>query len=603
MAAEVRAKMKGLKWAVAVLAFAAIVASSTVAWREYRLPARVQAALPAVPRNLASKPAVLGEKIAAAERRARSRADALAGVAELGRLYHANGWLREAEACWWLLRAEQPRDARWYYYLADLRRTAGDDDAVSTLLGETVRLAPTYAAAWLQLADFEFKTGRINPAEAHYRQRLALVAGDPYARLGLARVALQRDQRVEARQLIEQIVHDTPDFSTAHNLYAEMLASDGRTDEAFRQRNLGRESGRFREAADPWLEELHDACYDPTRLTLLATQAFQTKRSDSGISLLERVLQVAPDDPAGYEALGTHYLEIAKPAKAQAMFERARELPRHTPHPVMLSVNLAESLRLQQKSPEALAVVREELTRFPESYELNSELGAVLVDLGRIEESVQAYRNSVALAPNDADANFSLGSNLLALGRRDEAVGYLQRSLTLQPTYPKTLMLLGQLAFDAGRLEEAKHYWQPLYDSHPEQAIARHLLALYHLRVGDQSAAKKDSAAAEQHYRDGLAIDPDSAELNTNLGILYLLQGRPADALAPFESFHRLRPKDPQSSLFLGQLYAQLGRVAEARTILTAGAEIAERAGNRVTASHCREILALISSAPDPTRP
>jgi Flp pilus assembly protein TadD len=69
------------------------------------------------------------------------------------------------------------------------------------------------------------------------------------------------------------------------------------------------------------------------------------------------------------------------------------------------------------------------------------------------------------------------------------------------------------------------------------------------------------------------------------------MQGRPADALPSFEAFHRLRPKDAQSSLFLGQVYAQLGQIAEARKILTEGEQLALRAGNQETAGYCREIL------------
>lgn len=574
---------------LALLGCAAVAAGSAYAWHRYRAPARLQAALPPIPADLSKKPAELGRRIAAARTLAHTRTTD--GVIELGRLYHANGYLREAEVCWRLMREVQPREGRWSYYLADLRRTAGDDAAVSELLNETVRLAPDYAAAWLQLADFEFKTGRSDAAEVHYKRRLALVPRDAYARLGLARVSLQRGNRGDARQLIEQIVQDTPDFPTAHNLYAEMLAAEGQAEAAFRQRNLGREAGRFRETDDPWLEELHGWCYDPKRLALLGTNAFQTRRGDRGVSFLQRAIELAPDDPASYQALGTLFLQLGQAAKAQPVLEQGLRLAERGQERVMLAVNLAESLRLQQRSADALPIIREALETAPKAYELQGELGAVLVDLGRIKESVQAYREAVALAPENTDLNFSLGSNLLALGERDAALGYLKRSLTLQPTYPKALIVLGHLALEAGQLEEARRYWQPLYDSHPEQPTARHVLALYHLRAGEAAAARKDFTAAEQHYRDGLAIEPDYADIHASLGVLFLMQGRPADALPPFEAYHRVRPKEAQSSLFLGQVYAQLGKIAEARQILTEGEKLAVLANNKETAGYCREIL------------
>lgn len=575
----------------AIVAFAAVAYSGAVAWRAVQRPARIAAALPALPADLAAKSAELEKRVTAADTRARGSEGQLDAVAELGFLYHANGFLREAETCWSLLRNEQPRDGRWPYYLADLRRTAGDDTAVEELLAETVRLAPDYAAAWLKLADLEFKTGRMDRAEPRYRKRLELLPADPYARLGLARIAQQRENRSEARDLIEQIVLDTPGFSTAHNLLAEMLAAEGKAGEALRHRNLGRETGRYREADDPWLDEMHEWCFDPKRLALLSSMAYQAQRGDRGVALIERAAALAPDDPATLDLLGTLHLQLNEPAKAETAFARALQLPDTANRRVMLAVKLADALRMQRRYDEALRLVRDELARAPSAYELHNQLGATLADLGRIEESVAAYRRAVELVPNDTDSNYNLGAGLLALGRQEEGVRHVRQALVLQPTYPRALIVLGRMALEAGRLDEAFHYLKPLHDSHPRQAMARQLFAQYFLRAGEAAAARNDRAAAEQHYRAGLKVEPDHADLNAALGVHSLLQGRLNDALAPFEAFRRLRPEDPQSALFLGQLYAQLGRFAEARKVLTEGRDLAERTGNRATARHCREIL------------
>jgi predicted Zn-dependent protease len=140
-------------------------------------------------------------------------------------------------------------------------------------------------------------------------------------------------------------------------------------------------------------------------------------------------------------------------------------------------------------------------------------------------------------------------------------------------------------------MDEAYDFLKPLYDSNPGQPMARQLLARYHLRLGNAAAEAQKANVAEEHYRKGLTIEPDLPELNASFGVFLLLQRRLNDALEPIESYHRLRPEDPQASLFLGQLYAQLGRIADARRILTEGRKLAERAGNTATANHCREIL------------
>jgi hypothetical protein len=76
------------------------------------------------------------------------------------------------------------------------------------------------------------------------------------------------------------------------------------------------------------------------------------------------------------------------------------------------------------------------------------------------------------------------------------------------------------------------------------------------------------------------------------LGVLLLLQQRFADAIVPLETYRRLQPDRAQSSLYLGQVYASVGRLPEARAILHEGVKTAERTGNKTTAENCRAMLA-----------
>src|SRR5690606_24493873 len=97
-------------------------------------------------------------------------------------------------------------------------------------------------------------------AETAYRRRLNLIAGDPYARLGLARIALLAGRAEEGKQALETLVRELPDFPSAQNVYAELLARDGDLAGARRHRALGT-GRRFREAEDPWLLELRPHCH------------------------------------------------------------------------------------------------------------------------------------------------------------------------------------------------------------------------------------------------------------------------------------------------------------------------------------------------------
>ncbi|HET7537463.1 MAG TPA: tetratricopeptide repeat protein, partial [Candidatus Didemnitutus sp.] len=425
-------------WQLGALAVA-VAAVATVAIRAWRHAAeiqRLQSSLPAPP-NLTGNPAVLAQLISAANAQARSSHQPLTSVVELGRLYHANGFFREAEACWQWLQSAQPREPKWDYYLANLHRLASDYEGMTALLERTVKLAPDYAPAWLQLAELQFKTGHLDVAAGYYQKRLALLPNDPYARLGLARIALQGGKRDEARALLERLLKDAPKFATGHNLYAEILAASGDNVAANRHRLLGRESGRFREADDPWLEELHQWCYDYGQLCNLGTIEYQTSHGDRGKGFFERAIQLRPDDPTAYEQLGIVYLQLNDPVKAREVLELGLAKAKSPRPSTLFYVNLSRAYRALKLSADAIRIIRRGLAECGEQFELYDALGIALGDAGNFPEAVDAFHSALAINPNDPNANYNLSQALIALRRLDEAVEAIRRCLFLQPTHPQ----------------------------------------------------------------------------------------------------------------------------------------------------------------------
>jgi HemY protein len=370
-----------------------------------------------------------------------------------------------------------------------------------------------------------------------------------------------------------------------------MLAADGATKEADQQRWLGRETGRFRPADDPWLDELGAWCYEYEQLCIRGTVEFQTKHGDRGKSYFERAIQLRPEMLTAYSQLGELYLELNDAVKAREVLETGLQRAKGAKPPVMYYVDLSRTYRDLKQPVEAVRVAREGLAGLGQQYELYDALGVSLGDCGEGEAAVAALRTAVALNPDDTNANYNLAVALLKVRNLGDAVAALQRSLVLKPTFPNSLALLAQIEIDSGRWEESARYLLPLYESHPELPQARRLMAYWQLRAGMAAENKQDAAAAERHYREGVAIDRNHPDLQMRLGTLCLIQGRFADAVVPLEAYRRLQPENPQGALYLGQAYAVVGRVDEARRILAEGVAQAERSGNATAAQHCREIL------------
>jgi tetratricopeptide (TPR) repeat protein len=574
-----------------LLALALVAVAATgggLWWREVRV-ARVRSALPAMP--AATLNATLRDLLATAQAGA-SRGD-LAAVVELGRLYHANEFPREAESCWRLLIREQPHEARWHYYLADLLRQTGDQAAVEAQLELTVASDPTAATAWLQLAEMKFKSGRLDAAEAAYRRRLELLDDDPYAELGLARIAQLRGRTDETLARLERVLQQQPKFSAAQNLYAELQAAAGREDLADLHRWQGREAGRFREADDPWMEDLNARCHDPRRLCHLGVIAYQTSQGDRGRARFERAVALAPQNPLPYQLLGTLRLEEGSTQAARELLANGiTRAAGATPAPLHY-LKLSEAcLALGEVEP-ARQALADGLRQHPDSPDLLHAQGNQLKRDGRVADAAASYRRALEVNPAFVEAGFALAILFLDANRPEEAVQALHQTLAMQPTFPKALLLLARLEIDSGRVEGAGRYLLPLLKANPGAPEIRQITASWHLQAG-HAAEKTNPAAAEQHYRAGLALAPDNADLSAALGVQLLVSNRVEEALPFLETYHRLQPASAQAALFLGQAYARTGRLREARDVLTAGLRKAEQAGQTATARNFREILSIL---------
>lgn len=557
-------------------------------WREQQRVPIIRAAVPAIP-DLATWPREFPSRVRAATAAAHRLDQPVRALSEIACLYHANGFYREAQQAERGLRALEPKNALWAYYLADACQNLGDMEGTRASLTETVDLAPSYAPARLKLADLLFKQGRPDEAFGHYEWRLTLVPKDPYARLGLARIALLRGDRERELQLLEAIVRDHPEFPPGHSLLSELYEARGDHARALEQRGLGSAAGRFREAEDPWLNSVWGWTFDPYRLEVLGAIRMQTQQLEASLPFYEKAVRLAPEDGSAYDALGDVYMQLNRLDDARTTLERGLAV---APRTQTLYSTLAQVLRKQGRGSDAITILQSGLRLMPMLSELHNDLGVALDEAGRREEAIAAYREAVRLNPNFAEAQYNLGLSLLATGKEGLARASLERALTLQPSNAGTLIVLAQHEIDAGRLDRARAYLSTLIEYRPDMPEARSLFALWHLRQGNVAARAGRADEAEREYRAGLAFDPQSGELYANLGVLYADAGRFADALPLFRQFAVLEPQNAMAQLYLGQTLLGAGQTAEARPALEHARELARQASDGELATRCEGLLA-----------
>ena len=116
-------------------------------------------------------------------------------------------------------------------------------------------------------------------------------------------------------------------------------------------------------------------------------------------------------------------------------------------------------------------------------------LGAVLKQMGKINESLVATQKSVQLDPQDAAAHSNLGNTLKEQGRLNEAEASLRQAIALKPDYAAAHSNLGVILKELGKLDEAEESYRKAIALKPDYAAAHYNLGKVYKKIAKYSKA------------------------------------------------------------------------------------------------------------------
>ncbi len=391
-------------------------------------------------------PAEFRERIDRCEQHARRGPDRLAALAELSRLYQANGFLAAASRCFEGLLRVDPDNPRWTHRFASILSGYGELHEALPLLRRTVALAPRYVPARLQLAKTLLDLNESAAASRAYAAVLRRQPDNPYAELGLARIEIAAGQWPQARDRLEIAVKKSC-YRVGYDLLPTVYDHMGETEQADAIRARMKASGAFVDPYDPWLEELLDDCFDTYRLSMAAGTAVQRGDYKSAVHWVQRALKLAPDNGQLHFQLGIIYLEQKEDAKA------VPELTRCT----VLKPNFADAWAYLHQAyqslgqPETAArVLAQGLAHCPDSPGLRLADARQLVAAGRYAAAIPEFEASIRLRPDEADAYVLLASDYFRLKEISRGVAELHRALEAEPENPTALSTLALYSISVG---------------------------------------------------------------------------------------------------------------------------------------------------------
>jgi tetratricopeptide (TPR) repeat protein len=319
---------------------------------------------------------------------------------------------------------------------------------------------------------------RLNPTSAEAHARLGIV----YRKLGMP---------AQAAESLERAVRLEPDPRVKVLL-------------AFSYK----ETGRYRDAI-PLLEaSFENEQKDSLRAAIgqhLVECYLSVDGNDQALAVIQRLRQIAPDDPAVLYLSSKVYLTLWNGA-FQRMMAKA-------PGSYQVHLIRAEALEAQEKFAEAATEYRQVLKIAPQTAGIHYRLARTILRSGVSSESDQEamaeFRKELEINPADVHAITGMGEIHLGRNRLDEATRSFQQAVTLQPGYVPARIGLAKVLI-------TEKQWSK---------------ALEHLEAAGKQA-------------------PDEEAVIYNLMIVYRGLGRSEDARRAFDQFQRLkeqkRPKVTQ---------------------------------------------------------
>ena len=274
--------------------------------------------------DLAGFPDRLHQRIENAELQILNGKDPVNGLADLGRIYHFNGFYEEASICYQALHICEPAEGKWAHMLAEILSSFGQLDDALPWRQKVVDLAPDYVPAWIRLGDVYLKRNQLSDAEAAYQSALKVDSGNAYALVGWARIHIQNDNLAGARTALEKAIKSS-DLAIGADLLATLYQQLGLIAQAEALRGMAKASGSFIDIPDAWVAELYGESFDTYQIAVAAGMCERGRNLPGAIRLLQRALQLAPKDASLHFQLGQAYLGQGKTDQAIESFEACVE--------------------------------------------------------------------------------------------------------------------------------------------------------------------------------------------------------------------------------------------------------------------------------------
>ncbi len=446
----------------------------------------------------------------------------------------------------------------------------GDNKAMMAALTRWRKLDPKDPSSYLFLAQYYLEEGNRQGAkkeldlmvQANPEVKLKLFRAQALERLGLTEEAKKAFQGLpqtpdmmkavaefwrrqndlkKAKAIFEKLVKDNPKDVVAVVGYANVLASEGKVEEALK---------KLQETAGQDLEKEDREKIILAEATLYAQQADW----DRAENLCKRVLKENQGNMAAHLLLGKILLVRNKLEDAEIHLNQVAVAQ---PNNVEAQLLLARCQMLNKKESVAIDTLKKALKTSPGNKKLRLELVRFYLFKKNYQQAISTLTRGLTISPNDVIFKKVRGEIYASIKKYGDAQKDFLDLVSAKPKNPLGYMEMGRLKLAQGKTDEAIEWFKKAYATKNGWQVAVPALVKAYL-------AKGDNAAALQVVKKEVTLRPKSALAYYYMGATLASKGDLKEAEKAFKKAAELAPNWPGAYRALADIYLKQGKIADA---------------------------------------
>lgn len=450
-----------------------------------------------------------------------------------------------------------PNDAEAHYVKGSVRHVQGNLDAALADYTKALSLNPAHAESLIARAGIFIDRNQLKEASQALEQLKTAAPKEPRAAYLRALVAERENRPEQAKAALLEVTQLLDPVPMNYVQYRpQLLMLNGLSHYGLNQQAKARQ----------YLEASLKLQPNSPVVRLLARILMSEGNGILAIPLLETYLRSNPDDGLALSLLGSAYMTQGKPARATQILQEALKKQDRPEYRTALGLSLLGS----GKPEGAMVELETALRQDPGQVTAGVSLAQLYLQQNKLPQALALARDMVKRYPAHAGLQNLLGDMHQRSGQAAPARQAYEKALVIDPKLPHTRLQLARLDIEANQIAAAEQRVAALLRDAPRNSDAMAEMARISERKGQSAEALRWLLRARD------ASDRKDMRWNHALMELNLREGKAQQALEEGKIALGKQPNDLATQLLYARAQLALGDTNGARGTLNGASRLAD---------------------------